>query len=243
MCKDLSEYMNVGMFNETTLVRTEVNHFANEATALAYKECDIDKYQFSATLDIKTCDRCARLDNKVFELKDKKEGVNYPPIHPNDRCTTTPYIGEEEIAGLKRRARDPKTGKTYLVDANMSYEEWSQKYAPEQYKKYYKNPYLPKIKEAENSILDKQLGFYDDLGLNFIPKKSIISNVHIIAGLGTQTAFRSADKYSQLYGGKPYEWMKKTGKIESNKYIFDIHWVEHEKCGKCGFKIKERKLK
>lgn len=124
MSKDLSEYMNMGMFNATTLVRTEVNHFANEATALAYKECNIDKYQFSATLDIKTCDRCARLDNKVFELKDRKTGVNHPPMHPNDRCTTTPFIGEDEMAGLKRRARDPKTGKTYLVDANTNYEEW-----------------------------------------------------------------------------------------------------------------------
>lgn len=119
--------MNVGMFNVTTLVGTEVNHFANEATALTYKECDIDKYQFSATLDIKTCDRCARLDNKVFELKDKKTGVNHPPMHPNDRCTTTPFIGEDEMASLKRRARD-ENGNSILVPADMNYYEWKAKY-------------------------------------------------------------------------------------------------------------------
>lgn len=178
----------------------------------------------------------------MFELKDKKTGVNHPPMHPNDRCTTTPFIGEDEMASLKRRARH-ENGNSILVPADMNYEKWSQKYAPEQYKKYYQNPYLPKTKKADDSILDKQLGFYDDLGLNFIPKKCIISSVHIIAGAGTQTAFRSADKYSQLYGGNSQEWMKKTGKIESDKYMFDIHWVEHEKYGKYDFKIKERKLK
>lgn len=127
MSKDLSEYMNVGMFNATRLVRTEVNHFTNEATALAYEECGIDRYQFSATLDIKTCDRCAALDNKIFNIKDKKIGVNYPPMHPNDRCTTTPYIGEDGIKGLKRRARD-KNGNYTEVPADMDWQEWKSKY-------------------------------------------------------------------------------------------------------------------
>jgi len=29
-----------------------------------------------------------------------------------------------------------------------------------------------------------------------------------------------------MYGGKPEDWKKKVGKIESDKYIFDIHWYE-----------------
>ncbi len=70
--KELSEYMNVGLYNATTLVRTEVNHFANEAEMLAYEELDIDKYRFIATLDIRTCEHCASLDNKVFNVKDRK---------------------------------------------------------------------------------------------------------------------------------------------------------------------------
>lgn len=70
--KELSEYMNVGLYNATTLVRTEVNHFANESEMLAYEELDIDKYRFIATLDKVTCEHCASLDNKVFSIKDKK---------------------------------------------------------------------------------------------------------------------------------------------------------------------------
>lgn len=72
LSRELADYMNVGLYNATTLVRTEVNHFANEAEMLAYEELDIDKYRFIATLDIRTCKHCAKLDNKVINVKDRK---------------------------------------------------------------------------------------------------------------------------------------------------------------------------
>ena len=126
----------------------------------------------------------------------------------------------------------------------MSYKEWSMQYAPEQYKKYFINQTLPKIKSVEDSVLEKQLGFYnEENNLRFIPKNVIITNVHIIAGNGTQTIFRSANKYAMTYGGKAEEWTKKVGKIESSKYIFDIHWAEHSKYGKYDFKLKGKTLK
>jgi hypothetical protein len=126
----------------------------------------------------------------------------------------------------------------------MNYEEWAKKYAPEQYEKYYITNKLPKIKSAEDSILEKQLGFYDENNvLQFIPKNVIIGNVHVIAGKGTNTIFRSADKYAEIYGGNSKEWMKKVGKIESDKYIFDIHFVEHEEYGRYDYKLKGKKLK
>ena len=72
IASELSGFMNVGLYNATTLVRTEVNHFANEAEMLSYEELDIKKYRFIATLDNVTCKHCAELDNKVFNLKDRK---------------------------------------------------------------------------------------------------------------------------------------------------------------------------
>lgn len=72
IAKELSEYMNIGIYNATRLVRTEVNHFANESEMLAYEECEIDRYEFISTLDNVTCDRCASLDKKVFYVKDRK---------------------------------------------------------------------------------------------------------------------------------------------------------------------------
>ncbi len=72
IASELSKYMNVGLYNATTLVRTEVNHFANEAEMLAYEELDIEKYRFIATLDKVTCKHCAELDNRIFNVKDRK---------------------------------------------------------------------------------------------------------------------------------------------------------------------------
>ena len=243
MSKQLADFMNVGLYNATRLVRTEVNHFANEGEMLSYEELDIEKYRFIATLDNVTCEHCAELDNKVFNVKDRKPGKDYPPIHANDRCTTVAEFDDDNLEELQRRAKDDN-GENILVSQNMNYKEWSMQYAPEQYKKYYIDIKLPKIKKANNSSLQKQLGFYDESGnLKFIPKNVIITNVYIIAGQGTQTVFRSANKYATKYGGKSDKWMKKVGKIESDKYIFDIHWVEHKKYGKYDFKLKGKTLK
>lgn len=38
---------------------------------LSYEELDIEKYRFIATLDKRTCKHCAKLDNKVFNVKDR----------------------------------------------------------------------------------------------------------------------------------------------------------------------------
>lgn len=73
MSQELEQNMNVGLYNATRLIRTETNHFANEAEMLSYEECDIEKYKFIATLDKLTCKHCAELDNKVFNVKDRKE--------------------------------------------------------------------------------------------------------------------------------------------------------------------------
>lgn len=69
---ELASFMNIGLYNATRLVRTEVNHFANEGEMLTYEELDIQKYRFIATLDKRTCKHCAKLDNQVFDVKDRK---------------------------------------------------------------------------------------------------------------------------------------------------------------------------
>lgn len=168
--------------------------------------------------------------------------MNCPPLHSFDRCTTVAVFDDDNIEDLRRRAKD-ENGNTILVPQDMSYKEWSMQHAPKQYKKYYINSRLPKTKTVGDTVLERQLGFYEENELKFIPKNVIISNVHIIAGNGTQTVFRSANKYAQKYGGKTEEWTKRAGKIESDKYIFDIHWVEHDKYGKYDFKMKGKTLK
>lgn len=167
--RQIRERFNVAKYYADRLVRTETNHFNNEADALAYEEMDVDKYVFLATLDTRTSTICQDLDHEVFPLKERQVGVNYPPMHPNCRSKTRAYMGEEIEATMKRRARNPVTGKTEIID-NMSYKEWAKQHsigqptAPKQPKAPKTTPQVPKqdgFKEITNAM-DFQYGKYTD---------------------------------------------------------------------------------
>ena len=135
--RQIRERFDVAKYYADRLVRTECNHFHNQADAMAYEEMDVEKYVFMAVLDTRTSTICQNLDNKVFELKKRHVGENYPPMHPNCRSTTRAYMGEEIEKTLKRRARNPVTGENEVID-NISYREWAEKHGlnqPEQSKK------------------------------------------------------------------------------------------------------------
>ena len=113
-----------GMQNVRRLVRTESCYLANQMEMKAYEECEIEKYRFVATLDLKTSDICRELDGKVFLVSERQPGKNCPPMHPYCRSTTICDIGEDELARMARRARNPETGRTETVPASMTYKQW-----------------------------------------------------------------------------------------------------------------------
>lgn len=101
---------------------TELAYVERQANSDAFESQGMEQYKFVATLDTVTCDVCADLDGKVFNIKDKEVGVNYPPIHPSCRCCVVGNID------FTQRAARNTDGKTIYVDGNMTYEEWKQKY-------------------------------------------------------------------------------------------------------------------
>jgi len=125
--KQIRDRFGVSKYYAERLVRTETNHFNNEADAMAYEEMGINKYVFVATLDSRTSETCQNHDGKVYDYKDKETGVNFPPLHPNCRSKTRGYLGEEGEKRLKRRARNPITGQTEIID-NISYKDWLKKH-------------------------------------------------------------------------------------------------------------------
>ena len=163
IAQELTDYMNVGIYNAVRLVRTEVNHFANEAEMLAYEEVEIEKYRFIATLDNRTCEHCAELDNKVFKVKERKPGKNCPPIHSNDRCTTVADFDDDVLNRLQRRARD-ENGRSILVSQDMSYQHW--------YDKFVKNPQEERIKPYIVGKIDKNR--YKSIANNIITKDVVL---------------------------------------------------------------------
>ncbi len=105
------------------LIVTEMGHVDETATEQSYKDNDLKKYQYMATLEKRTCEVCGSLDQKVFNVKDIERGTNYPLIHPHCRCTTAPWIPEVDQIKGQRWSKNPFTGERELVD-KMSYNEW-----------------------------------------------------------------------------------------------------------------------
>ena len=102
----------------------------------------------------------------------------------------------------------------------------------------------PNVMDDVETTLKTKLGFVDDNGqLTFIPTKAIITNTKIIASIDVKNVFRGANKYVDKYGGNESDYCKVAGKIESAKYIFDIHFVKDKVGNEYDFKIKSKTLK
>lgn len=121
--RQLRERFNVASYYAERLARTEMNYFDNQADKMAYEEMGISEYVCVAVLDNRTSLYCIEIDQKHFPYSEIEEGVNYPPFHPNCRCTTRGYLGEEAEKLLERRARNPITGENEIID-NVSYKDW-----------------------------------------------------------------------------------------------------------------------
>jgi SPP1 gp7 family putative phage head morphogenesis protein len=128
MAQKLADIMQTGLFAASRLIRTETTYMSNAGEMAAYREAGVDQYQFMATLDSRTSEQCRKHDLKVYNVEDAQPGKNMPPLHAWCRSTTRGWFGEEAIAGMQRRARDPQTGKTMLVPSNVNYEDWYKQY-------------------------------------------------------------------------------------------------------------------
>lgn len=97
------------------LIRTETSYFHNEASKKAYEAAEIEEYEFLASLSERTCEICGDMDHRHFPLKDATAGTNFPPMHPNCRCTTIAYDPDRELIYQTSGVAMPQ---------EMTYAEW-----------------------------------------------------------------------------------------------------------------------
>lgn len=128
LTREFAKKMQSKKFDAYRLLHTESSFLMSEATHAGYKEDGVEKYEILATLDSKTCEICGELDGNVYEVGKEITGVNMPPFHPLCRCTDAPHYADTPTNGMARVARDPETGKTYEVPADMTYKQWHEQY-------------------------------------------------------------------------------------------------------------------
>ena len=106
------------------MARTTVTAVSNEAHMESYKKHGVKRYEFRAMFNERTCDVCGALDGRTFNLDDKESGVNFPPIHPNCRCTTAAALSEEVKDRLRKNAI--RNGHSLPMRDSMTFEEWKE---------------------------------------------------------------------------------------------------------------------
>lgn len=113
----LIERFNVGYHRAETITRTEIAHIETQAAKDRYKNYGIEKVQILADTDSRTCDVCAKLDGKEFDINAK-----IPiPAHPNCRCCIIPVVNEPKTEQTTthtcaRCGKKIKGDKTYCKD-------------------------------------------------------------------------------------------------------------------------------
>lgn len=157
----IAERFNVGQNDARRLVRTESAFFHNQMELLSYEEADIEKYIFVAVLDKRTSRICQEHDNQVYDTDKAIPGVNYPPLHPWCRSTTIAHDDDIDYSKLERRARNPETGKTELVPADMSYKEWYSKYVDQDEKNIKIDFSKLTTEEINNLDFDNLMKYYE----------------------------------------------------------------------------------
>ncbi len=129
IAKNLEQTAKTTPWRAKAMARTALTEVANDTSLKTIKEAGLNRYEYQASLDERTCEVCGALDGKVFNVDDGKTGVNRPPMHKNCRCTTTAVITQESKEKSVRRARDD-AGNWTLLRGDITYEEWKKEYLP-----------------------------------------------------------------------------------------------------------------
>lgn len=249
MAAELEELSTYGKMAAERLVRTETTYVTNMAELESYKELDIDKYIFVATLDLRTSPMCREMDGKIIEVSKGIPGENLPPLHPWCRSTKRAYF---EGMTRRRRARDPETGKNYIVE-EMDYKEWYQKCVVDKYGEQKAETFQKMIKnkasdrkqyESYREILGKEspktLKDFQDLKYNNIEewkltkynyklRKEVIANPNVILNNADKFEVNENKYLKYIFGGENKDGLAKGRAIESRLGYNKDNYKEFDK--------------
>ena len=221
LAREIRDRFGVAFRDAERLVQTETSYIAGQADKQAYRDLGIEEYEFITTLDSRTCKYCAPLDGQVFPVSEAEAGVNYPPVHPRCRCTTG-MADDGPVTG-QRRGKN-LGGKNVLLPADMTYAEWKDWQlagAPADVRGYLQN----RLKNGTVVLQNTQsLTKFKVPGV--VPKGVTLTDVRVIAGAGSTAGFNDAPYFVDMFGGNVSEWSKRGGILETDNYVYDIHWNE-----------------
>lgn len=219
MAKLVQQRMNVGKYEATRLVRTEMNYVQNQAALDSIKDTDMKYYIFLATLDKKTSTLCRAHDRKVYPVDSATPGTNMPPLHPHCRSTIAGNLTDYDTGRGKRSARD-KNGKRIIIPAAMNYDDYYKVYIEKsmsfsQWEKAHKkltvNANKPTLKELIKNTDIKSCTKDDIINIG----RNVCEQFDIKNKIGDKEALKEVFSNFREMGGElsPEQWAKGSNKI------------------------------
>ena len=155
------------------------------------------------TVKGKACDWCKNLAG-TYVYHEEPENV----YQRHDRCRCTVEYNPKDSRGIQ----DSHTKKWRGPQKDVKIEARKQ---------------LGKVVEKVEVSLQEQLDFVDPLTgeKSFIPKDALIKNSKTIA---QGREIRIVNRLVNTYGGRLPNWKKRVGKVESDRFMHDVHWYENK---------------
>ena len=94
--KRLMERFNVTYNQAENLVRTEMAHIETQAALDRYKSSGTQKIRIIVDPDERTCDVCAKWDDKIVNISEAHTSKNCPPFHPRCRCAIAAVVEDKK---------------------------------------------------------------------------------------------------------------------------------------------------
>lgn len=219
MAKLVQQRMNVGKYEATRLVRTEMNYVQNQAVLDSIKDADMKYYIFLATLDKKTSTVCRAHDRKVYPVDSATPGTNMPPLHPHCRSTIAGNLTDYDTGRGKRTAKN-KDGKRIIIPAAMNYDDYYKVYIEKsmsfsQWEKAHKkltvNANKPTLKELIKNTDIKSCTKGDIINIG----RNVCEQFDIKNKIGDKKALKEVFSNFREMGGElsPEQWAKESNKI------------------------------
>lgn len=100
-------------YSAQRVINTEVARATSAAQMESYRASSVvNRVMWDATLEDNTCDECAALDGKVFNIDDAPD----LPLHPNCHCALIPVVDGWEPTEKRENVKDPDTGEKRVID-------------------------------------------------------------------------------------------------------------------------------
>lgn len=80
------------------IARTETIRASNEGALIQFKEDNVERVEWVATISLRTDPDCLELNGKIFEISEARGMI---PLHPNCRCSWIPVINERSKTNVR----------------------------------------------------------------------------------------------------------------------------------------------